>query len=487
MIKTITRKQRSAFDYLNWEQAEAKEMGKLLAAGAFGEPVELDQDVRNVTGVALARFFVVDSVRNYDMTKAEHEPRCRGVYGGSHILDGKGQLREPFQKRFLLPASEEEVRIFLGVSQIKGWCTRQVDVNGAYLLAKLPDDCPTFVEMQPSTALCHATLMEQAGNPGVVARFKNLTRPCWPVLCALYGHPLSGYAWNDQLEDLLINKLGYVKSTDVTTSIFIRYSETANHERGTPKSMIIVYVDDGILAGPAHELRIMLSQLKQHVKLKTDSPVERFLGCDITIRPTGHSEDMEIEYNMASYMTHCAAKVREDPNAPKTTRRYVATPALTIESGWSEAPGSLASTCASHVCSFLYGVRWAGPAETYAIGRLGRRLQRWTIEDDRQLLRLTAYVEQSPTTLIARASPRDASNRALQLVVWTDADLAGDGRDRRSIEGMITAIVGDNGTFVPVSWKSHAMPAIAVSTGESEVRALSRGDFPQPVEKQSTE
>jgi hypothetical protein len=93
------------------------------------------------------------------------------------------------------------------------------------------------------------------------------------------------------------------------------------------------------------------------------------------------------------------------------------------------------------------------------------------------MLRLAQYFKQHPNRVLLHVmNEKDFKERTLRIVLYTDADLAGDPRDRRSIEGGVVFILGKHGTFACVSWWSKGMTAIATSTGEAEVRALFVGN-----------
>ena len=101
--------------------------------------------------------------------------------------------------------------------------------------------------------------------------------------------------------------------------------------------------------------------------------------------------------------------------------------------------GALQPVAASLLMQMLYGARFARPDLLRAIAYLARKITRWRPMQDHQLFRLVCYVKATLSYRQCAWVGDDIS--ALQLQLYTDADLASDPEDSVSTSGAYFAIV----------------------------------------------
>ena len=110
-----------------------------------------------------------------------------------------------------------------------------------------------------------------------------------------------------------------------------------------------------------------------------------------------------------------------------------------------EQPGKLAKTCRQHVCGLLYIMRGCRPDLAYAVGRLSRKMHKWTRADDVRLHRVFAYLAKYPDLGLAFfVNTNDRSNFKTELYV--DTDHGGDLETSRSTSGSVLLIMGPRGS-----------------------------------------
>ena len=153
----------------------------------------------------------------------------------------------------------------------------------------------------------------------------------------------------------------------------------------------------------------------------------------------------------------------------------VTTPFIS-DAEWSDpcdAVGRFQSTCGSHVATFLFVVRVCRPDGIAAVNRLCSNVSRWTVVDDKALVRLASYFEHfADDTLVGSLSPSDEDGLYLEL--YSDADWNGDPTTTKSTSGVWYELASTTSsrTF-PVAWGGGKQTASASSSAESETVAAS--------------
>ena len=75
-----------------------------------------------------------------------------------------------------------------------------------------------------------------------------------------------------------------------------------------------------------------------------------------------------------------------------------------------------------------------------AVQRLCKVVTKWTTTHDAALVRLFAYPESAgPLALIIKLGPEDLQD--VELVMWSDADWAGDADDTKSTFGFLVELI----------------------------------------------
>lgn len=459
ITQNVTPKQAiSEFSYLDWGAAYDKEVRNLENFGTF-DPRSWRtraEVLKEFPGAHFSRIITVRAVKHAELGREEHIPKVRAVVNGCDVTDADGRKAE-YERRYVLPASLSEVRIFFVVCLLHSWRVCSFDVEGAYLQADLSVDLFVWLDRTFEEALLKSRGQGDTGQLGGL----------YKLVKALYGHELSGFEWTEEFE-LVLGEMGFTRDMDVSTSIFVK-RDVHGHIAG----MVLTFADDGLVAGPIRFLRKFERNIKLKLKLREfKQQVGKFLGAVYDVQPPEESGGMgHVSISTSDYVRHLVERYREDP-ASLPPRRATAPGGLHSDSEDLELEGAVAGTCRSYVGSLMYGARCAWPAETQSVTRLARKVQKWTRREDKLLSKLMNYLwGVKDEELVLRVSEKDFDEGCLQLLILSDADFGDSTDDKRSTSGYILLLVGRHGTKACLDWNALVQKSTALSTGDAELTA----------------
>lgn len=458
LTKALTQKGTRDYPNLDWVAALNKEVKTLCGFKTVGHVVHIS----TIASTAhCARLLCVYAIKNADLPESEYIARARLVFGGNRIWT-PAREEAVFDKMFSLPANSYQIRSLLITAMLKGYCVRQFDVSGAYLHAKIKEPTYVIIPEEVEKAFIEAMNLNQKDVDAIP-----LKKRVWPLLKALYGHPLAGFLWDEEFAKVL-ESLGFKQMRDIAPSLYVKNAGTQS------ELIVLIYVDDGLCVGHAHDIRVFQKALADKVTVKVFEELDRMLGTDYQINlkmegPRVH----ELDIRMNSYVRNMVEKFTKDSSSKSLSGRTVRTPCVEQPMPNDEEPGKLAETCRSHVGTALFAVGAALPADAHAVGVMARRVSNWTITDDELMQRYMAYSEQhSQEYLVLSVHEDDWKYNTLMLVGYSDADYAGCRRTRKSTSGRCFMLHGKHGTRALINWKSQCQKTVTTSTGESEVTAM---------------
>ncbi|CAK0809613.1 unnamed protein product [Prorocentrum cordatum] len=188
--------------------------------------------------------------------------------------------------------------------------------------------------------------------------------------------------------------------------------------------------------------------------------------------PTCPSAARRLHTDMDDYVANAVARFASEYGGEL---RKVTSPFLSPEQ-WAEdgvCPGVFAGSCASHVATLLILSRVARPDIAVAVQRLCSVVSKWSTTHDAALARLYAYLKAAgPMALAAELAPEDIFD--LELLMWSDADWAGDSEHAKSTGGVLVELHSPtSGRRWPLSLAVRKQTPTAGSTAEAETVALS--------------
>ena len=175
----------------------------------------------------------------------------RAVLLGDNVKD-EGFDWAQFQDAGSAPPSMEAVRTCLALGLVTGYNNSTNDAESAY----------TQVFLKGTKTYVH--LPRDRWPKHWVGKYTN---PVVPLILALYGHPDAGTHW----EEYCVHRCGFEHlSSDGWSSVFWDKKR---------KAMLVVYVDDFLLAAPLVHEGSIWSDLRKVIRLGEPEKPDRFLGC----------------------------------------------------------------------------------------------------------------------------------------------------------------------------------------------------------------
>ena len=452
--------------------------------------------------VHVASLMEVNVEKNSELTLSDlrRKCKCRVVYRGDITKDELGSAAV-FNELSSAPATLEAAKAADTYGLFEGHSSETSDAEMAYTQAKL-----------------QTTLKQADGNVVLLQTWVRLPRNRWPkewhgkytdpvviLVLALYGHPDAGGCW--ELHCNTSMKLVGFKPIPEGQSAFF-------HPR--LKLMLIIYVDDLKLSGPATNLKEGWHLIRS--KIITEDPVRasgtKFLGAMHTsyertikdgVNPiTGICKNIDqqgnetkavldiasrkdvvvrvMEYEMKDFLIACVDKYLELTKSSRAQLKHATTPFLDVKvevlyeeleeaekAGGNALLGALHPIASKILMKILYAARMMRHDLVKAISLLASKVTKWSPICDRFLHRLVSYV--NGTVDMRLYSWVGDKFPEVHLRLSADADLASDVPSMRSTSGTYLCLSGRN-TKGALNGRSKRQTAVSHSTPEAEIAAV---------------
>jgi hypothetical protein len=421
--------------------------------------------------------------------------KARVVLLGDQVKDQNHDIAL-FQEINSCPATLDASRLadVLGLSP--GMAIQQADAMQAYVQAEFKGT-PTWVRIPKDR-----WPPEWAG----------MRDPVCPLRLSLYGHPDSGGYWEQHCEEQL-QQVGFERYANWRSCFW--------HEE--LQSLLIVYVDDFKLVGPAENLPKAWAMIRSKIETTEPTDLALYLGCNHEFHQgpsplTGQTTTLLV-YNMEQFLRECINKYKSlvglqelvpiptpfvDETAVPIKPPVDKVPPLRsaelkvgkknrnrkkpgLKEGLpmgsapvdldspptksdQETPGRLRQDAACVLMKLLYAARTARFDLLRAIGALSQMISCWTLDCDKRLHALLCYVQQ---TLSYRQIAWVNNERSeLSFHLYSDSDWGGADKTRKSTSGCFFCARGSD-SFVPLAAISKKQKAVSASVAEAETVAAS--------------
>ena len=300
-----------------------------------------------------------------------------------------------------------------------GLCMKQFDVKTAFLHS--PMDEEVYMKQPFGFDLC---------KPG----------ECLLLLKALYGTRQAGKCFFEWLKNLLTSD-GWVQAQS-DPSMFLFYDSNG-------ACVAVIYVDDGILAGPRALVDDLFYRISQRVEVTDLGEPQDFLGMHILRRPDGTIAVHQAPYVQVLVAKYKPTKTQVLPMNPRVSLVADGPPLEVSQPDYATLMGEL-----QHLVN---GTRPDIARPVSALSSYTKCPTQLHWEAGMQVIR---YLHGTWGHGIIYGSSSQG------LVGYSDSDFMGDSRDTRSTTGMLFTLYGG-----AVSWQSRLQPTIARSTCEAEYMA----------------
>lgn len=311
------------------------------------------------------------------------------------------------------------VRVALAIAVKREYFIHQMDVRTAFLHGEIDDE--VFIIPPPG---CGISL-----KPGTALRLRK----------GLYGLKQAPRLWHEKWKDV-VTSLGFKSLV----------SDTCVYRRGSV--WVLLYVDDVIVVGPElQEVVKVKRELEGRLDMKDLQEMGSFLGVNFA-RDEGGAW-----LSQRQYCTEVLLRFG------MFTCKPVSTPAC-IADGWNEdcSGPSDVTKYQEIVGSLLFLATRTRPDISVAVNLLSRHCSSPTNANMVAAKRVLRYLKGTINVSLRLNKSTE------ELRAFSDADWAGDWKDRRSTTGMVLQI-GE----CSVVWKSSKQKCTALSSTEAEHIALS--------------
>ncbi len=207
--------------------------------------------------------------------------------------------------------------------------------------------------------------------------------------------------------------------------------------------IIGLYVDDMIITGKDFEIRETIRLIKSNFKISNCGPLKYLLGIKVekhgykySISQSKYIEDILQKFNVNNIRrakTPCTGDNPDENKEPFNKTIY------------KSALGSL-----------IYLSKCTRPDIAFSVNKAARNAENPTISDWKKVMNILKYLNSTKFYKITY-------DETGEFNAYTDSDLAGDTKDRKSTSGFII-LKGTN----PICWGSKKQKTVATSTMEAE-------------------
>ena len=256
--------------------AVREEVEALAAIGTWDHenPIERDELIKQAqdtnTKIYVGEGLGICSIKNSELPESDVRRKYKGrfCYRTPTARDECGALAI-FQEMSSRPTTIVSLNVAIMYGMIYGHATTVSDALKAYVQSYLNSPVPTFIEIARHLW------------PDKWKKL-NLRRPCCRLIRALYGHPEAGGHWERHLTKIVV-ALGGKPIPNHPSCFWFQ----------TTKLLLIIYVDDLLLSGPAHEHEKFWQAIAKDVNLDPPEPIDRYLG-----RHHSYKECRRLDYNL---------------------------------------------------------------------------------------------------------------------------------------------------------------------------------------------
>ena len=350
------------------------------------------------------------------------------------VARGDQQTMDSYGSTFAPTSRWPTIRSFLALANQHDMDMRHLDVKTAFLIPELPPEERVFIQVPE-------------GVTGVPAGHVLELRK------SMYGLKQAAAAWNKNIDKTLKN-LGFVAS-EADPCLYLRFDA-----RGVLRAMLLLYVDDILLAGAPNDVAKMIEAVAQHYDITDDGEPSFFLGASITRdrRNRTISISQEAYVNKILQRFHMEGCVPSDSPAGERRLSKDMCPQSEEEQRFmNSVPYRQA------VGALLYLSVVSRPDISQAVAQVAQFNANPGKAHWSAVKRIIRYVAGT-----AARSITFRHQSSFSLVGYSDSDDAGCPDTAKSTSGFIFFFGG-----APVSWRSRKQKVVTLSSCESELVALS--------------
>jgi len=331
------------------------------------------------------------------------------------------------------------LRIILAVAVNQDLEVHQLDIKTAFLNAIMKE----------------TVYMKQPKGYSKVKKKQNLV--C-KLNKTLYGTKQAPHEWNNELNNYLVNELGFKRCLS-DTCVYIRKSKNNN------LIILAVFVDDIISAFSKSDMDEWIfykDKIANKYEIRDLGEVDWILQMKVTRDRANKTLILDQERYIEKILNQFKMTQCKEADTPAILEKLSDTDSpTTIE----EQLVMSAKPYMNLVGSVLYAAITTRLDISYAVNLVSRFMRNPGEIQWKACKRILRYLHGTKKTgLLFRAN----GSKELTIEAYSDADWAGDHNDRKSTTGFVVTL---NGSVI--SWLSKKQSTVALSTAEAEYMAIS--------------
>ena len=370
-------------------------------------------------------------------TKWVFKVKTDGRYRARLVVKGYNQIPGvDFTESHAPVASDVTIRCVLVESTIREWDVEQIDVETAFLYGDLKEE----VYLEKPEGLDEFSDIKV--GPDEVLRMNK----------AGYGLVQASRAWVTTWITFLKDEMGFSRSM-ADPCLMIKKNES-----GATEMMVVVYVDDCIIAGPNEKIRWFNKTVKTKFNIKEMGPLKEYVGVEYERTDDG----------FVAQQSRLIGEIKDTFDVPTKTYKTPAAPGQVLLKGETDEEKvgpSAVTTYRSGVGKLLYLAKLTRPDIASAVRELAKFLDGTTETHMTAMYRAMAYVIDTRDKVMSLEPTKEERGK---IVAYSDSNWASDRDTRRSVSGNVIYFGG-----ALVSWRSKSQPCTTLSSSEAEYVALS--------------
>ena len=375
--------------------------------------------------------------------KIKHEPDYSLRYKSRVV--SKGYMQIPgvdYNEKFSPVAQPSSVKVVLALVLFLFWECELVDIEAAFLEGRLKTK--TYLQMPPGLVeLGFMTKEEFDSN-------------CIELQGGMYGNVDAALLYFIRFKEFATNKTGLgIEQSKSDPCLFFK-----KNELGRTIGIIVVYVDDCMIAGERAFIDEMKLKLKNEFGVVEDGRLRKLLGVRYEWKDIEDSKKARVIMNMED---KAAEIISSYEKATGLTPRIQKTPGkpgeiLTKNEGTAVKHEEYRSILGK----LMFYVTKISPECSYACGQLARQMHNPNDSHWEAMSRIVGYLRGKKAHELVIRRPK-----SLRIISFGDASYADCHDTRRSSTGDLHTIGGSL-----VSWRAQKTKFVCLSSAEAEYVAL---------------
>ena len=375
--------------------------------------------------------------------KIKHEPDFS--YRFKSRVVSKGYMQIPgvdYTEKFSPVAQASSVRMVLAIVLWLHWRCELVDVEAAFLEGRLKT--PTYIELPPG--LVELGFMTQ----------EEYDKTCIMLQGGMYGNVDAALLYFIRFTTFATSEEGLgLEQSKTDPCIFFK-----RNERGQTIGIIIIYVDDCLIAGDETFITNMKYKLKQEFGTVEDGQLRKLLGvrykweylddpdkAKVTLNMDDKADDIIQAYEKSTGIT---AKEYKSPGKPgELLEKHEGNPVM--HDKYRSILGKL-----------MFYVTKVSPECSFSCGQLARQMHNPGESHWNAMNRMIGYLKYKKKHELVIKRPK-----SMKIISFGDASYCDCKDTRRSSTGDIHTLGGSI-----ISWRAQKTKSICLSSTESEYIAL---------------